>query len=83
MDEIFAESLQNKEVMDSNGRLIGVFSDIEFNSKTGQLSTMLVNKRNNTNREIAHQYNTDKQNRYIVQTDSIQSIDDCIIVNSL
>jgi sporulation protein YlmC with PRC-barrel domain len=82
MKPVFARSLSDKNVMDSDGRIIGQFSDLELHSQTGDLERMLVNKTDETNNQIAHNYDTDKHGRYIVPTQTIDSVDDCIIVSA-
>lgn len=78
----FARSLADKNVMDSDGRNIGQFSDLQFHSQTGDLERLLVNKTEQTNNQVAHEYDTDEYGRYIVPTQKIESVDDCIIISA-
>lgn len=80
MRQNFARQLENKDVMDSDGRMIGTFADLEYHSQTGDLQRLLVKKTEQTNRQLAHKYDTDDYGRYVVPTQTIQSVDDCIIV---
>lgn len=78
----FASSLTSKTVMDSEGRSIGECYDIQFHSQTGTLEELIVSKTTETNQDLAHIYDTDAQGRYIIPTNLIQSVDDCIIVSA-
>jgi len=82
MEPNFASSLAEKAVMDSDGRMIGQFSDMQFHSQTGDLEKLFVEKTDETNRDLAHTYETDNRGRYIVPTQTIESVDDCIIVSA-
>lgn len=78
----FARQLAEKDVMDSDGRIIGQFSDLQLHSQTGDLERLLVNKTDQTNNQLAHKYDTDEYGRYIIPTQTIESVDDCIIVSA-
>lgn len=66
--------------MDSDGRMIGSFADLEFHSQTGDLQQLVVQKTDNPNQAIAHKYDTNEYGQYVIPTQTIQSVDDCIIV---
>lgn len=82
MRKNFAQKLESKNVTDSEGRMIGTFADLEFHSQTGDLQRLLVQKTDETNRDLAHKYDTNEYGQYIVPTQTIQSVDDYIIVDS-
>lgn len=80
MNQRFATTLSDKEVMDSNGRHIGKFDTVQFHSQTGDLQRLLVTKTDRTKHELAHEYDKDQRGRFIVPTHLVQSVDDCIII---
>jgi len=82
MEPIFAKTLTDKNVMDSDGRIIGQFSDLQFHSQTGDLERLYVKKTQETNNQVAHEYDTDEYGRYVIPTQTIDSIDDCIMVSA-
>ena len=74
--KLFATELRGKTVMTEDGQILGVLSDMIMESKTGKITTLLVQPAATVEARL---FKTDPEGRLILSFRSMKAVKDVIV----